>query len=169
MLSSIQRTSARSGRRARIVLIAVVLLSVLAIPIWLLYLGPVLIVRHIHAHQSQTVEWFCRLGVSPDRDAWLVGGVFHCAVASGNTNIVAMMIKRGADINRVDGYGATPLHVATKTDDHQMIQFLMKHGADPNKRNRDGMTPLETAKEGPVEESGKGTNEPPHTNEITPR
>jgi hypothetical protein len=175
MHGSIKRTQVCSGRRARVVLIAAVLF-LLAIPIWMLYLGPVMIVRHIHAHQVRTVEWFCRLGVSSDRDAWLVGGVFHCAVASGDTNLVAIMLKRRADVNRIDGYGETPLHVATKTGDLQMMRFLIEHGADPRKRNRDGMTPLETAKQRNVEEARRyldenrnDANKHAHTNEITPQ
>jgi hypothetical protein len=175
MHGSIKRKLARSGRRGRIVLFAAVLLLVLAIPIWLLYLGPAMIVRHIHAHQIRTVEWFCRLGVSPDHDAWLVGGVFHCAVASGDTNIVTMMLARRADVNRIDGYGETPLHVATITGDLQMMQFLVERGADPRKRNRDGMTPLETAKLRDVEEVGRYLEEvgndtnKENSNKITPQ
>src|SRR5438477_5903722 len=102
-----------SPRRKRIILVGITLLGLLVIAVWVFMAGPVLIVRQIHAHNRNTVEWFCRLGVSPNRDAWLIGGVFHCAVASGDSNIVVMMIERGADLNRIDGYGVTPFHVAT--------------------------------------------------------
>ena len=145
--------SARSTRRKAFVLTGVILLLIVAIPVWVFYLGPVLIVRQIHSHRLGTVEWFSRLGVSPNRDAWLIGEVFHCAVASGDSNIVTMMIQRNADINRIDGYGVTPLHVAIRVNDLAMMRLLISHGADASKRDRNGVTPLELANEQKLQEA----------------
>jgi hypothetical protein len=138
--------SMKANLQKRLVL-AALMLVVIAIPVWIWHFGPLLIVRHIQRHDRKTVNWFCRLGVSPNRDAWLKGGVFHCAIAAGDSNIVLMLISRGADVNRIDAYGATPLHVATRAGDLDMIKLLVDAGADPSKADRDGATPLDWAKE----------------------
>jgi hypothetical protein len=113
--------------------------------VWFFVVGPKLMVRGIKHHNPATVEWLCRSGVSPNRDAWLVGGLFHCAVASGDTNIVLMLVGRRADLNRLDGYGETPLHVATKQGDLAMMRLLLSRGADSSRRDRRGATALEVA------------------------
>jgi hypothetical protein len=132
-------------RYKHIFLIGLALFGVIAITVWVFWLGPTLIVSQIQNHDRSAAEWSCRLGVSPNRDAWLTGGVFHCAVASGDSNIVVMMIERGADINRLDGYGATPLHVATRQGDVAMMSLLIRYGADPSRRDREGATALDLA------------------------
>ena len=134
-----------SPRRKRLILIGVAVAGIVAIAAWVFFVGPVLIVRQIHSHNRNAVDWFCRLGVSPNRDAWLIGGVFHCAIASGDSNIVMMLIQKGADLNRIDGYGMTPLHVATRQGDLVMMSLLVTHGADASGRDRDGATALDVA------------------------
>lgn len=129
----------------RTILIGIGLIGSFGILVWFFYLGPILIVPRIHNHDQKAVEWFCRLGVSPNRDAWLIGGVFHCAVASGDSNIVVMMLKRGADIDRIAGYGYTPLQVATRHDQVPMMKLLVGYGADPFRLSREGETALELA------------------------
>jgi ankyrin repeat protein len=56
-----------------------------------------------------------------------------------------MMIERGADVNRLDGYGVTPLHVATQYGNVAMMRLLVSQGADVTKRDRDGDTALDLA------------------------
>jgi len=75
----------------------------------------------------------------------MIGGVFHCAVASGNQDIVKMMIAHSANVDRVDGYGTTPLDIATSRGDLEMMRLLVNHGANISKRNRDGETALDIA------------------------
>jgi hypothetical protein len=122
-----------------------IILGVICYAVWFFVVGPNMMVREIQHHSLSAVERICRSGISPDRDAWLVGGLFHCAVASGDTNIVLMMVDRGADLNRLDGYGMTPLHVATKQGDLGMMRLLLSHGADSSRRNRQGATALDFA------------------------
>jgi len=114
---------------------------------WKFFLGPSYILGKIQDHNLRAVEWYCRTGVSPNSDVWLQGGVFHCVVASGDTNIVLMMIKRGADINRIDGYGGTPLDVAVEFQKVEMIRLLVSQGADVSRRDRKGRTALELAEQ----------------------
>ena len=132
-------------RRKQIVVGSALFASLAAYGVWVFLAGPILIVHQIEKSNSRIVDWFCRSGVSPNRDAWMVGGVFHCAVASGNQEIVKMMIAHHADVNRIDGYGTTPIHVATSRGDVDMMQLLVNRGSDITKRNRNGETALDIA------------------------
>ena len=132
-------------KRKRIIAFVIFLISLIAYVAWFFWAGPMLIVAQIHNHNAKTVRLFCLSGVSPNRDAWMIGGVFHCAVASGNQDIVKMMIAHSANVDRVDGYGTTPLDIATSRGDLEMMRLLVNHGADISKRNRDGETALDIA------------------------
>jgi ankyrin repeat protein len=132
-----------SMKRKKLIVFSVLLFALIGYAAWIFFVGPILIVRQIH--NAKVVKLFCLSGVSPNREAWMIGGVFHCAVASGNQDIVKMMIMHGADVNRIDGYGTTPLDVATTGGDVPMMQLLVNNGSDISKRNRDDETALDIA------------------------
>lgn len=132
-------------KRKKLIGLGFLVFVLIGYAIWICLAGPILIVRQIHNQNAETVEILCSLGVSPNRDAWMVGGVFHCAVASGNQDIVEMMITSRTDVNRIDGYGTTPLDVATSGNDVPMMQLLVKNGSNTSKRNRSGETALDIA------------------------
>nr|XP_046234200.1 ankyrin repeat domain-containing protein 61-like isoform X2 [Scatophagus argus] len=78
----------------------------------------------------------------------------HMAAGILHKDIIASLIKEGADINmRVKHSGNTPLHLAvvavamktTKTmeDRNGCISELLEHGAEVNAVNKAGMTPLQ--------------------------
>lgn len=46
------------------------------------------------------------------------------------------LIKRGANINHKNKYGATPLIIAALTGPQSFIEFLIEHGADINAVNK---------------------------------
>jgi ankyrin repeat protein len=57
-----------------------------------------------------------------------------------------LLVNAGADVNRRDCTGATPLHVACKHGTRpEAISFLIKHGADVTMRDGQGQTPLQIA------------------------
>jgi hypothetical protein len=86
------------------------------------------------------VALFARLGIRPDSDAFLIGGFMHCATASGQTLVMAKLQDLGAGLNRLDGYGVAPVHVAVRSHRIEALRWLMAHGADPTIRDRDGRT-----------------------------
>ncbi|XP_076643279.1 uncharacterized protein LOC143353675 [Halictus rubicundus] len=55
----------------------------------------------------------------------------HWAACYGNKDIVACLIDRGADVNAVNGCGATPLHDAVNRGDVAICQELLQAGANP--------------------------------------
>ncbi|MBE6373065.1 MAG: hypothetical protein E7055_13460 [Lentisphaerae bacterium] len=57
-----------------------------------------------------------------------------------NPALVPIFVQRGADVNKQDHYGNTPLHYNIHSI--EMIQTLLSCGADPNIKNVEGNTPL---------------------------
>ncbi|KAK9298691.1 hypothetical protein QLX08_008058 [Tetragonisca angustula] len=55
----------------------------------------------------------------------------HWAACYGNKDIVTCLIDRGADVNAVNGCGATPLHDAVNRGDVAICQELLQAGANP--------------------------------------
>lgn len=55
---------------------------------------------------------------------------------------VQLFLDAGADLNRRDQYGNTPLMGAAGNSDAQSVALLLKLGADVNARNDYGKTPL---------------------------
>lgn len=57
-----------------------------------------------------------------------------------NPELVPIFVRRGADVNKQDRQGNTPLHC--RIGSVEMIQALLACGADPNIENAEGNTPL---------------------------
>lgn len=72
--------------------------------------------------------------------------VINLITASGDSNLVNMAIKQGADINtKEDINGITPLHVASAYGYESVAMLLIKNGANVNSKNKFGYTPLDYA------------------------
>ncbi|KAF3916861.1 Ankyrin-1 [Dactylellina cionopaga] len=70
------------------------------------------------------------------------------AVDGGRTNIVKLLLEKGADINApVDYHGGTALHWAVRMGRHKIVEILIDHGADLAIKCYDGRTALDYAKE----------------------
>ena len=57
------------------------------------------------------------------------------------------LIELGADINKANDDGATPLYIATEKGHEAVVRALIEADADVNKANDDDETPLFTAAE----------------------
>jgi ankyrin repeat protein len=75
--------------------------------------------------------------VNPKRSTML-----HLAVASGRTAIVEELLRRKADVNARNAFGATPLHECTEPG---LAALLLEHGADVTLKTRDGLNALQLA------------------------
>lgn len=60
--------------------------------------------------------------------------LLHAAVVLEQPGITRLLLKHGAEINRMDGSGFTPLHLAAWTGQATHIKLLLENGADPNAR-----------------------------------
>ena len=67
------------------------------------------------------------------------------AISSDNTELVKMLIERGADVKTRTDVGSTPLHSAADRGDLEIMEILIAHGADVNAKITGGTTPLHGA------------------------
>ena len=71
-----------------------------------------------------------------DSNAALEGSgktVMHILAASRrhwNKEIAEKLIERGADVNKPDQYGRTPLHFAAASNNVEALEWLLGHGAE---------------------------------------
>jgi cytochrome c len=69
----------------------------------------------------------------------------HLAAAHCHTNVVVLLLNKGASINRKGMGGATPLHLAAQEGCVDCIIVLLERGAKINARDDEGRTPLKRA------------------------
>ncbi|KAK2756002.1 hypothetical protein FQN53_008754 [Emmonsiellopsis sp. PD_33] len=73
----------------------------------------------------------------------------HILTELASSNLLQLLLERGAYVDTQDAEGNTPLLLAARHGYVHLISMLLKHGADVNARNIDGDTPLLlTAKNG---------------------
>ena len=56
--------------------------------------------------------------------------------------IIKFLIKQGADINKVNKYGETPLFSAYHVGNEAIVKYLVEHGAEIKRKNKKGQTPF---------------------------
>ena len=69
----------------------------------------------------------------------------HDAVEKGNLGRVKLLIEQGADKDKSDSYGDTPLRTASFFGRHEVVQYLVEQGASLDKGDNQGQTPLTAA------------------------
>jgi ankyrin len=84
--------------------------------------------------------------MAPIRLAFGVGDTpLHSAAHAGRINIVACLIKAGAEIDCKNSHEQTPLHYAIAFEHPRIVECLLKAGADPKTKMSDGTSALELA------------------------
>lgn len=61
------------------------------------------------------------------------------------TELVAVLIRHHAEVDAVDFYGRTPLHIASRQASSKAAFLLLKAGAEPNTSDDDGRSPAHYA------------------------
>ena len=71
----------------------------------------------------------------------------HCAAYGAFTELMRLLIERGANVNAVDSEGITALHWAASTGNEEAVRELVLNGANPNSMEADGdkLTPFDYA------------------------
>lgn len=89
---------------------------------------------------GECLEVLLAAGADPNLRGHTGGNALH---AVGSVAGCAALVAKGADVNRRDGGGLTPLHCACLRDDAAVADFLLRHGADPEMRDARGRTPAD--------------------------
>lgn len=66
----------------------------------------------------------------------------HMAAFMGETDVILLLLDKGAPINSLNSQGATPLGLAALQGKAAAVALLAQRGADLNAKNSDGFTPL---------------------------
>ena len=66
--------------------------------------------------------------------------LLHITIRREETQMVALLLEKGADIDRVDGVGWTPLMEAIMDDKPTLCKLLVDSGADKSIANARGVT-----------------------------
>jgi ankyrin repeat protein len=69
----------------------------------------------------------------------------HAAVSANRTEMVRVLVSRGAHINATYGDDRTPLHIAAAHGNLDIVRILVEAGADVNARVNSGSRPLDEA------------------------
>ncbi|KAH1712588.1 hypothetical protein KXX40_005614 [Aspergillus fumigatus] len=71
----------------------------------------------------------------------------HPAISLNKTAVVRWLLENGADINRKDSRGQTPLLYAMLEAHDHLVELLLLYDVDPDAERYDGLTPLKLASE----------------------
>ncbi|XP_076684261.1 uncharacterized protein LOC143377154 [Andrena cerasifolii] len=69
----------------------------------------------------------------------------HFAALNGDTEIVQMLLDRGANVDAKNVHSKTPLHNAVQSMEAKMISLLLNRGANVDAADKSGVTPLHIA------------------------
>ena len=75
-----------------------------------------------------------------------VGATLHIACKNGHTDAVQLLLDGGAEVDRANKDGSTPLIIACFNGHVDAARLLLDKGADINRANNQGTTPLAIAK-----------------------
>jgi ankyrin repeat protein len=95
--------------------------------------------RRILSEHRLNIDELGRWGLAPLQHA------LTCGPRDGRAALVRMLIDAGADVNRPDAWGHTPLMWTISVGDEAMTATLLRAGADVNASRPDGTTALHTA------------------------
>ena len=101
----------------------------------------------ITENKPEIVTWLLSIGADPN-DLFLTKSTgLHVLVESDHIEMAKLLLKKSCNINGLNKWGDTPLHVASFRGDHRMVEFLLINGANINIKDADGKTAFDLAKQ----------------------
>lgn len=79
------------------------------------------------------------IDLNPDGSLWTP---LMIATLRSNYQIIDLLLKKGADINKRNRKGQTVLHIAARWKDGDLVRYLIERGADVNVRDYLSWSPL---------------------------
>ena len=67
------------------------------------------------------------------------------AAQFNRTDVIRLLLQKGADVNKRDRFGRTPVHHAARDNSTEAIAMLIEHGASINITDDEGDTPVHWA------------------------
>ena len=139
------RITSSLGRRKKLLAVACVLVwGVLGIWAFNWWCGPDVdpLTGAVHSGDVRQVQTLLDAGVSPNgpQDEPHLMGPLQVAALEGNPEIVAMLLRHGADVEAAGYAGPSPLAMAV--DQPNVVRLLLHAGADVNARDRRGRSAL---------------------------
>lgn len=97
----------------------------------------------ISSGDSEAVSLFLAAGFDPNLSDSRGVSALSIAVRSQVSEIAHLLLKAGADVNRLSGdRGYSPLMDAVQKGDAMMAEMLLHNGANPDLKSKDGQTAL---------------------------
>ena len=104
-------------------------------------------IEYVFRGDKAVVDLFLTAGMSPDakgKDG--ISALTIAAIRGGHTEIVTLLLAKGADVNAKDGNGYTTLMNAALFGNADVMKILIDKGADVNAKNNADETALMIAK-----------------------
>jgi hypothetical protein len=86
--------------------------------------------KHALLDEKHLIDEMIKLGYNDDYPA--INTPLNIALLYNSEGLVEELIKKGANLNEKDFYGATPLYYAIKNNNLKMVHYLLEKGADAN-------------------------------------
>jgi ankyrin repeat protein len=71
----------------------------------------------------------------------------HLAAEHCHSNVVSLLLRKGAKINIQASDDETPLHLAAQEGCEEVVKLLLAKGADTSAKDKQGRTPLDRARQ----------------------
>lgn len=116
-------------------------------------IGPISISDTVSKGDLFVLRRLLKKGISVNSVSSKKNPIISVAIYTKRLNIVKELIGHGADINKVNSEGDTPLLIAIKmqyrkkSDRSDIVKFLLENGADVNRSSQEGDTPLHVVME----------------------
>jgi len=103
-----------------------------------------LIMATDHGHEI-IAEHLLKAGAAPNQKDNLQWAPLHHAVKTDHARLdmIALLVRYGADVNITDGHLRTPLHRAAQFGHVEAVRLLIRLGANPEAKDENGWTPLD--------------------------